>query len=321
MYRSSRYPETKGYRPSLDGPEGVLGLKTEVSPGEGVPFPYPMGKSRCQKSDGFFLRGDGPDGAVWFPLTCGRWDCPAPSCGGLKRLAAAELFTGGIRRAHLRGERVRFITLTAPGKGMTMAAVYTGLKRVMATLRKTGEVSAYAGVVELQHRGAPHLHLVATGEYIHQSRLSAIARGRSGSKGRFGRVAWIESVTPTAREGAVELAGYFTKDLAEVGGELAGYVTKARAEQMRQMGAKGQRVRPIRNSRNWYPGGMAAARDAVVARWFPDASPGTDAVTNWQMFQLVPNTGELRFIRALGETSGDVLPFPLRDAVTPSVAV
>jgi hypothetical protein len=294
---------------------------TEVSPDEGAAFPALMGKGRCQKGKGFLLRGEGPEGGVWLPLTCGRWDCPAPSCGGLKRMAAAELFAGGIRAAHLRGERVRFITLTAPGKGMTMVSVYAGLKRVMATLRKTGEVRDYAGVVELQERGAPHLHLVATGDFIHQSRLSKLARGRAGSRGRFGRVAWIESVTPTRREGAVELAGYFTKDLGEVGGELAGYVTKARAEQMRQMGAQGKRVRPIRNSRNWYPGGMAAARDAVLRDWFPEGSPALDAVDHWHLYRVIPNTGEVRFVKALGETSGDVVPFPVRDAVPASVAV
>jgi hypothetical protein len=194
---------------------------------------------------------------------------------------------------------VRFYTFTAPGKGMSMVDMALGTNRVMATLRKTGEIREWAGVVELQQRGAPHLHVVATGEYIDHRRLSRLARGRAGSKGRFGPVVWAEEITRTDREGDVAIAGYFTKALGSVGGELASYVTKAKAEQMRQMGSKGSRVRPIRRSNGWYPGGLGAARGVVVRNWFPDSEGDVAGVTEWAMYRVEPATGQMRFVKAL----------------------
>lgn len=194
-----------------------------------------------------------------------------------------------------------------------MPEMYLGTKRVMATLRKTGEIREYAGVVELQERGAPHLHLLVTGEFIHYRRLSRLARGRPGSRGRFGKVAWIERVEP-GQGGEVNLAGYFTKELAAVGGELAGYVTKARAEQLRVMGAKGQRVRPIRRSNGWYPGGMAAARAALIDRWHPGAERRD--VDAWILYRLERDTGEMRYVKALGAGSpASVLHLPSESAL------
>lgn len=307
----SDHPRDNGFRPSLDCPERALGITTENSALDGVSFPVLVGetpgRTQCGNTGGLYVRGTGADGAVWFPLTCGRWDCPARSCGGLNRAAAAELFSGeivgdgGIVGAFARGERVRFYTFTAPARGMSMTAVYLATKRIMATLRKTGEIIEWAGVVELQDRGAPHLHVVATGEFIHYRRLSKIATGRPGSKGRFGPVVWAEEITPH-RGGDVLIADYFAKDLGSIGGELANYVTKARAEQLRQMGSKGGRVRPIRRSNGWYPGGLGAARDAVTRSWFPDSPDLGAGVDEWAMYRVEPHTGQMRYVKAL---SGD----------------
>ena len=305
----SDLPRDNGSHPSLDCPERALVITTESSPSENSPFPVPIGDSggrtQCGNTGGLYVRGTGGSESVWFPLTCGRWDCPARSCGGLNRAGAAELFSGeiagdgGIVGAFSRGERVRFYTFTAPSKGMSMGDLYVATKRVMATLRKTGEIREWAGVVELQQRKAPHLHVVATGEFIHYRRLSKLAQGRPGSKGRFGRVVWAEEITPHRGAGLVTIANYFTKDLGSIGGELANYVTKARAEQMREMGSKGQRVRPIRRSNGWYPGGLSAARDAVRRSWYPDAGDPTDGMNEWALYRVEPATGQMRYVKAL----------------------
>lgn len=306
----SDHPRANGFRPSLDYAEGVLGITQDGTAPNGAGFPVPERKTpsrtQCQNTGGLYVRGTGTDGTVWFPLTCGRWDCPARSCGGLNRAGAALLYAEGVRLAFDRGDRVRFITLTAPGKGMSIADIYAGWNRMLGTLRATGEVREYAGVVELQDRGAPHFHVLATGDFIHYRRLSRLARGtRPGVAGRFGKVAWIEEVEPARSAGEVALAGYFSKDLSAVGSELAGYVTKARAEQMRQMGrGKGSRVRPVRCSNGWYPGRLTAAKSEVVRSWFPETAP-VDEVDEWSLYRLEPSTGQMRYVKPL---SGDDRP-------------
>lgn len=275
-----------------------------------------MGQTRCRNAGRFYLSGDTADGPVWFPLNCHRWDCPAPSCGGLKRAAAAEQIVGGVRRAFDAGERVRFITLTAPSRGMSLQQLGDGWRRMLSSLRPSGEVREYVGVVELQRRGEPHLHLLATGEFIHYKRLSKLARGGAGVKGRFGRVAWIEEVTPVSA-GEVSLAGYFTKELQAVGAELASYITKVKAEQLREFGmVKGGRKRPLRRSDGWYPGGQAVAEAAVKRRWYPEPSAAEQVKGDWRMYEVRPDTGEVRFIKVMGAAeTAPVLPLPLRPSL------
>jgi hypothetical protein len=300
---------------SLDTPSGVIGKKTGNPLDEEAAFLALKGNKGCRNGKGFVLRGEGPEGGGWFPKACGKWDCPAPSCGGLRRAAAAEIFAKGVRNAHQQGEKVRFITLTAPGRGMSLNAVYEGLKRIMSTLKPTGEVREYAGVVEFQERGAPHLHLLATGEYIHYTRLSKLARGRPGSKGRFGEVAWIRSISATSSEDAVKLAGYFTKDLWEFGRDMAGYIPAADSPEMHQMSKSRKRLWPLRKSHNWYEGGVEAAREAVLKRWYPDGSSSTEGMTKWSLHQIDRKTGQIRFITAIPKAPApESRPLPLESS-------
>jgi len=214
-------------------------------------------------------------------------------CGFLKRKASEELFTEGIRTAWAKGEMVRFMTLTAPSEGMTMRQVYEAWNRVRAALKYSGDLDQYAGVIEFQKRGEPHLHLLVTGQKIDQKRLSKLAVGRSDTKsGRFGEIADIRKVRGVGPDSA---AGYMTKALAR---EMSGYVAKLKeADELRRRRlieekAKRVQVRPVRLSRGWYPGGFAAAEAVAKARMLSKKEK-VAGVTDWTLWQLQV-TGELK---------------------------
>lgn len=259
-------------------------------------------KTRCANTLGLFASS--VNAGLAFPLTCGRWDCPAPSCGGLKKLAARELFFQGTENAWERGERVRFVTLTAPSRGMSIADLGAGWNRVVTHLRKRGLIDQYALVVELQLRGAPHLHALATGEFIKQDELCRIAIGRNGSKGRFGEVSHIKEARTT---GERSLVSYMVKAPArseravdnsdDNGGqssalELSQYATKA-AHTSRLLRPGGSRNRPIRSSRLWYPGGLTGAAEAVKAEWSANLERVEVNAKDWRVWRVNHSTGEL----------------------------
>jgi hypothetical protein len=181
------------------------------------------------------------------------------------------MIEAGIARAWLRGDLVRFLTLTSPGSDpLSIKALYEAWNRVRTTLRKSGELREYLAVIELQERdgGAPHLHIMATGEYIAQRRLSELANGAG-----FGPIADIRAVRDTGPRSA---SAYLVKS-------LAAYATKSNAGALAERvkvegGTKRRRTRPVRTSRGWYPGGMKAAEIAVLkqmgcAQDEPDPGP------------------------------------------------
>jgi hypothetical protein len=171
----------------------------------------------------------------------------------MRRITVAYMIEAGVCRAQTRGERVRFLTLTSPGGDpLSTRGLYEAWNRVRTTLRKSGELEEYLAVVELQERdgGAPHLHILATGEYVAQRRLSELANGAG-----FGPIADIRAVRGTGPRSA---GMYLVKSLAQ-------YATKANAGALAERvqadgGGKQTRVRPVRLSRGWYPGGMKAAQ-------------------------------------------------------------
>jgi hypothetical protein len=171
----------------------------------------------------------------------------------MRRATVAYMIEAGVCRAQARGEKVRFLTVTSPGGyALSTRELYESFNRLRTTLRKSGELEEYLAVVELQERdgGAPHLHIIATGEYIPQRRLSALA-----SSAGFGPIADIRAVRGTGPRSA---GMYLVKSLAQ-------YATKANAgalaERVKSEGnGKATRVRPVRCSRGWYPGGMKAAQ-------------------------------------------------------------
>jgi hypothetical protein len=153
----------------------------------------------------------------------------------------------GIASARLSNEKVRFITLTSPGwPGLTMRELYTSFNRLRTKWRRKGSLREYFAVVETTQAGALHLHILATGTFMGQRKLSEDAAAAG-----FGRVADIREVTSTKDGSEGE---YLVKT-------LAGYATKANAARLAARGAR--RLRPVRTSRGWFPGGMAEAERRV----------------------------------------------------------
>lgn len=99
-------------------------------------------------------------------------------------------------------------------------------------------LSDYALVLEIGPRGGRlHAHVVLTGRFIPQRRLSAWAR-RCG----FGAVVDIRLVNAA--------------DAAKVAHYMANYAAKAGKDVALLKGRAARRVRPLRTSRAWYPGGL-----------------------------------------------------------------
>ena len=113
--------------------------------------------------------------------------------------------------------------------------------------------------METTQAGALHLHVLATGRYLPQRELSKVAAAAG-----FGRVADIRAVTGTGDGSA---GAYLVKT-------LAGYATKANAARLATRGAR--RLRPVRTSRAWYPGGMAEAEREVGRRMAAELSLAPD---------------------------------------------
>jgi hypothetical protein len=177
---------------------------------------------------------------------------------------------------------------------MTLDELAAGWNRVAAALKRRGVLRQYAMVVELQKRGAPHIHALATGEFLPQKELSAIAQGRPGSKGRFGKVTDIRLVRTT---GPRSLAAYIAKRPALNGKaeELAAYAAKAGTEERARLRlqAGATRTRPVRSSTLWYPGGLSAAAEAVKLEWSKGIErPGADA-KDWQVCHIRRDTGQV----------------------------
>jgi hypothetical protein len=103
-----------------------------------------------------------------------------------------------------------------------------------------------------------------------------------GRTGRLGRVVDIRAVD--ADDPAAE---YLAK---RVGMDLAGYLAKTQAERV----ITGSRFRPIRKSRNWYPGGQKKAEAVVRGRWTADRP--TIEAEDWHICRI-DDKGRVRVIR------------------------
>ncbi len=127
-----------------------------------------------------------------------------------------------MRIAWEKGERARFMTLTdTRGGTMTVAELYEAWNKLRTRLtreRKGGRlVQEYAAVVEVQTRGALHLHVLMTGRFVPQRKLVGMATAAG-----FGRCADIREVKRLATGDGPGSAEYLTK-------QLAGYLTKQAA--------------------------------------------------------------------------------------------
>jgi hypothetical protein len=190
----------------------------------------------------------------------------------------------GLEVAWARGERVRMLTLTDGSRGdMTVADFYAAWNRLRGRLareRKSGAyMKEYAAVVEVQQRGALHLHVLMTGRYVPQRQLAQMA-----AEAGFGRCTDIREVRPVARAGSRGSAEYVTK-------QLTSYLTKQGAT---ALSAKTNlRRRPLRTSRGWGDGmNMQRALRLLSQGWMEDAGKERDE-------------GPFAFVQAL--PSGDLL--------------
>jgi hypothetical protein len=117
-------------------------------------------------------------------------------------------------------------------------------------------LSEYALVLEIGPRGGRlHAHVVLTGRYIPQRRLSAWAR-RCG----FGAVVDIRLVNPS--------------DAGKVAHYLASYAVKAGKDVALMKGRARKRLRPLRTSRGWYPGGLRQVEADLGIRGKGGTDPG-----------------------------------------------
>lgn len=174
----------------------------------------------------------------------------------------------GLEVAWARGERVRMLTLTDGSKGdMTVADFYAAWNRLRGRLareRKGGPyMKEYAAVVEVQQRGALHLHVLMTGRYVRQRVLAQMA-----AEAGFGRCTDIREVRRVAQSGSRGSAEYVTK-------QLTGYLTKQSAT---ALSAKTNlRRRPLRTSRGWGDGvNMQRALRMLSEGWLEDAGKERD---------------------------------------------
>lgn len=137
---------------------------------------------------------------------------------------------------------------------MNRRALYLAFNKLCLKLRRSGELLQYLAVLETTAgtNGCPpllHLHVLASGSYIRQSRLSELWAWATDGKARVTDIRAVRGV------GDDSAAGYLVK-------QLAYYCTKSQVAQLEQ--PAGGRSRPVRCSRGWLPGGFTAAEKAVA---------------------------------------------------------
>ena len=203
-----------------------------------------------------------------YEIPCGSWGCKW--CSWRKSRAVKRVVEGGIFEAAKRGERVRFITLTEdPKKPLDLRSLYKTWDRLRAALRALDLLDEYAMVVETTERGRLHAHILATGSYIDQRRLSRLAE-----QAGFGRVSDIRAVRLNGSADDKRTASYISK-------EISGYVTKAKVSELGERSktaAKKRRRRPLRTSRGWWPGGLTRAEKELRAE---SLDPENDDAGPW----------------------------------------
>lgn len=237
---------------------------------------------KCESFNGLWFISEATNRAVG--QRCQRWTCN--SCAVLKRIAAVYLIQLGIERAHQASRRVRFITLTDTARGeMRMPDLYRAWKKLSLRLKRRGLLGEYVAVVEVQERGALHLHMLMAesergGGFIEQELLSELAEACG-----FGEVADIRAVS-NVPELVWQLGNYLNKTalpIHEDAAEIGTYVAKANRREALRARAE-TRLRPLRASRGWYPGGLTQA-EAELRALISKGDPGP-----WRMVWHDPDS-------------------------------
>lgn len=182
----------------------------------------------------------------------------------------------GIREARKQGLRVRLLTLTDGSGGhgtMTSQELARAWNKLRGRLRRRKKLGPYVKVVELQERGALHLHvLIAAGAegYIAQRDLSELALASG-----FGPICDVREID---EDGAESIAAYVTKgsrgerELAARAGTVSGYMAKLEAKRLKRAREKfGKRLRPIHFSNDW-PAPIQAETRAQVREVYATAA-------------------------------------------------
>jgi hypothetical protein len=197
----------------------------------------------------------------------------------------------GICKVQAREDHnlVRFLTLTDTAAGdMDMAALYRNFVTFRHRLKRRGYLGSYAATVEMQKRGALHLHILMAdsergGGFIPKSEITehAVASG-------FGEISDIRMIGQ-AGEVKDHLAHYMLADAhlipeaREVVQLVARYCSKSRAASLHEKTK--YRLRPLRLSRCWPGGGIRAAEAAVLNSWCPreEDSPKFEVWGAWEV--------------------------------------
>lgn len=240
---------------------------------------------RCPNFGGIWHVNSATGEAV--PGRCmNRW---CQSCSRLLAIEDGYRIARGIHDLRERGLRIRFFTLTDDSAAaLDSKALASAWQRFSNRLRRRGKLGPYAKVIEVQERGALHLHvLMAGGEdgYILQRELSELAVASG-----FGPIADIRELK--GDEGVASIAAYLTKpplkakELAGRGGSIAGYLTKQQAAPERVAHVRerfGARVRPVAFARSW-PAPTQAVTRKLVREHFKERAieAGTYVAGEWR---------------------------------------
>lgn len=254
---SESHPSLDGGRRSPEGrPEADIGKVKEGLNTFGVRQSIRNAKAnRCPTPISRHLHAYSTSTERSYKIPCSKWTCPV--CGFLKQSVAAHTVLRGMEMQRDKGHKLRFMTLTEdPKNRLDIPGVKKAWNHLRTILRQEGLLDQYACVLEETKKGRPHLHVIATGKYIWQPDLVQFAK-RAG----FGRVADIRAIRFDLGEDDERSAFYVSK-------EMAGYVSKAKNGEVKLVA---QRRRPLRTSRGWFPGGMEAARQELLARWREEA--------------------------------------------------
>lgn len=210
-----------------------------------------------------------------YPSRCNSHLCP--ECSPLHQMTARHAIRSGVIRGMIAGASPIFVTLTEPARAtLDMAGFRRRWGATVKRLQRLWGVSEYAVALEFQERGALHPHAVmwadpGVGRDLLDRRTRASYRRRMHELRPMAReLGWgqmVDAKTIEGEKGAEEVGKYGAKNVAD-------YATKEAAKRFKQIGAR--RIRPVRLSRGYYPGGLAAAMEKVREGLRPAEESGRD---------------------------------------------
>lgn len=200
------------------------------------------------------------------PARCNSYLCP--DCSPLHQMTARLALEQGLVRRFLdlKTETVVFLTFTDTAEGaMDLPALRRRWDNTRRRLQRMWGATDYALVVERQARGALHPHVCiqvdphVAAELLDRRSRSSYRRRMHELRPAAESLGWGQMVDAVTVSG-----GDFPQVSRYAAKSLSGYATKEAKAYFKSVGAK--RIRPVRLSRGWFPGGLTRARDAVLAR-------------------------------------------------------